>query len=203
MIKKGRPRKFDRSIALEKAMKIFWKKGFENTSMPNLVEAMKINSPSIYAAFGSKEKLFLEAIELYSATEGNEIWASMTTESTARKAIERMLHVSAEAFTTADKPHGCLIALGSLHSEGGNEEIRKTLQARREKTMAVLYARLEKGVNDGELPNDLDWQAIATYFITLQQGMSIQARDGASQEALLTVVDCAMITWDSIIQNAS
>jgi AcrR family transcriptional regulator len=202
MIKKGRPRKFDRGTALKKAMEVFWKKGFENTSMPNLIEAMKINSPSIYAAFGSKEKLFLEAVELYSSTEGGLIWASFTTDSPAHQAIAQMLHTSAEEFTRADKPHGCLIALGSLHSEGGNEEIRETLKIRRAQCMSIVHERLQQGVNNGELPERSDWQAIATYYITLQQGMSIQARDGASREELMAVVNCAMITWDSIIASA-
>ena len=203
MIKKGRPRKFDRSIALQKAMEVFWKKGFENTSMPNLIEAMKINSPSIYAAFGSKEKLFLEAAELYSSAEGGAIWASFNTELPANQAIEQMLHVSAEEFTRTDKPHGCLIALGSLHSEGGNEEIRNALKIRRAQCMTIVYERLKQGVINGELPEAPDWQAIASYYITLQQGMSIQARDGASREALMAVANCAMMTWHSIINRAS
>jgi len=201
MIKKGRPRKFERTIALEKAMQVFWKKGFENTSMPNLIEAMNINSPSIYAAFGSKEKLFLEAIDLYISTEGGKIWASMAIEPTARKAIECMLNVSVEEFTRTDKPHGCLIALGSLYSEGGNEEIRKVLKARRAKCMTILHERLKQGVEEGELPQNPDWQAIAAYYITLQQGLSIQARDGASREVLLVVVNCAMLTWDILIDR--
>ena len=203
MIKKGRPRKFDRNAALEKAMQVFWKKGFDNTSMPNLIEAMKINSPSIYAAFGSKEKLFLEAAERYSNSEGSAIWASLTTALTARQAVKSILDVSAEEFTRADKPHGCLIALGSLHSEGGNEDVRVALKNRRAKCMTMLHDRLKQGVNDGELPNSPDWQAIAIYYVTLQQGMSIQARDGASRDDLLAVANCAMMTWDGIIASAS
>ena len=201
MLKKGRPRKFDRSVALEKAMHVFWNKGFENTSMPNLIEAMNINSPSIYAAFGSKEKLFLEAAELYSSTEGGNIWQSMTTQPTAREAIERMLIVSAEEFSRADKPHGCLIALGSLSHQGGNDEVSKALQARRKTCMDTLHARLMQDVDAGILPLGPDWQAISAFYITVQQGLSIQARDGASREALLGVVNCAMRSWDSLIAS--
>jgi len=199
MLKKGRPRKFDRNDALEKAMYVFWSKGFENTSMPNLIEAMKINSPSIYAAFGSKEKLFLEAAELYSNTEGGRIWASMQTHASARKAIERMLEVSVEEFSRADRPNGCMIVLGSLHHEGGNDDIRKALQTRRMECLTIVYARLIHDVNEGLLPAGPDWQSIAAYYVTLQQGLSIQARDGATREALMAVVKCALLSWDSLI----
>ena len=199
MLKKGRPRKFDRNDALEKAMYVFWSKGFENTSMPNLIEAMKINSPSIYAAFGSKEKLFLEAAELYSNTEGGRIWASMQTHPSARKAIERMLEVSVEEFSRADRPNGCMIVLGSLHHEGGNDDIRNALQTRRIQCLSMVHARLIEDVNEGLLPEGPDWQSIAAYYVTLQQGLSIQARDGATREALMAVVKCAMLSWDSLI----
>jgi len=199
MLKKGRPRKFDRNDALEKAMYVFWNKGFENTSMPHLIEAMKINSPSIYAAFGCKEKLFLEAAELYSSTEGGRIWACMQAYPSAREAIERMLEVSVEEFSRTDRPNGCMIVLGSLHHEGGNEEIRKALQARRAACLTMVYARLIQDVNEGLLPAGPDWQSIAAYYVTLQQGLSIQARDGATREALMGVVKCALLSWDSLI----
>jgi len=202
MTKRGRPRKFDRSAALQQAMEVFWAQGFDCTSMPDLINAMNINSPSIYAAFGSKEKLFHEAVELYRATEGGRIWGTMTTEPTARLAIKAMLRASAEEFTRPNKPRGCLIVLGALHAEGGNETIRRELQERRAECMRMLHLRLKRGVSDGELPNGPDWPEIATFYMAVQQGMSIQARDGASRKALLAVADYAMAAWDGIISCA-
>jgi len=183
-------------------MDVFWTQGFDCTSMPDLIGAMKINSPSIYAAFGSKEKLFIEAVELYSVTEGEEIWVRMANEPTARLAIEAMLQASAEAYTRPAKPRGCMIVLGALHTEGGNTAIRRGLQAHRAQCMTTIHSRLELGISDGELAKRLDCRAIATFYLTIQQGMSIQARDGASREALLAVVKYAIVAWDSIISGA-
>lgn len=199
MTTRGRPRKFDRNVALQNALNVFWAKGFDCTSMPDLVTAMKINSPSIYAAFGSKEKLFQETVELYNEMEGGKIWASMDTEPTARLAIQAMLHASAEEFTSDNKPHGCFITLGALASEGGNESIRQDLQRRRKLCISLIQARLERGESEGELPTGQDWSQIAAFYTSLQQGMSIQARDGASREVLLAVADLAMTTLDGII----
>ncbi len=202
MTKRGRPRNFDRTAALRQAMEVFWAQGFDCTSMPDLIDAMKINSPSIYAAFGSKEKLFNEAVELYSTTEGGGIWGGMTDEQTARLSIEVMLQASAEGYTRSDRPRGCLIVLGALHTEGGNETIRRELQARRAQCMTIVHARLERGIIDGELPDGADCRSIATFYLTVQQGMSIQARDGASRETLLAVASYAIAAWDSIISSA-
>ena len=202
MTKRGRPRNFDRSAALQQAMEVFWAQGFDCTSMPDLINAMKINSPSIYSAFGSKEKLFHEAVELYSATEGGRIWDTMTTEPTARLAVKCMLRVSAEEFTRPSKPRGCFIVLGALHAEGGNEAIRRTLHERRAQCMTMLHSRLERAVEEGELPKGPDWREIATFYTVVQQGMSIQARDGASRKSLLAVADYAMAAWEEIISCA-
>lgn len=199
MNKRGRPRNFDREDALQRAMVAFWSKGYEGTSMSDLVVAMGINSPSIYAAFGSKEALFRDAVALYCATEGGRIWNATMAAPTAREAIETLLSVSAEEFTRPDKPRGCLVVLGALHVDEGNEAAQKNLQAHRAHTIATLEQRLKQGVAEGDLPEGPEWRAIATYCITVQQGMAIQARDGASRDTLLVVADCAMAAWDRLV----
>lgn len=199
MTERGRPRNFDRKIALRRAMELFWAKGYDGTSMSDLIAAMEIKSPSIYAAFGSKEKLFHETVALYRATEGGRIWSAMMTAPSARAAIETMLRVSAEEFTRPKKPRGCLIVLGALHADDENKTVHQELQAHRAENVTMLLARLKRGVAEGELPNDPDWRAIATFYITVQQGMSIQARDGASRKALLAVAKCAMAAWDGLV----
>src|ERR671919_2398814 len=107
MAERGRPRSFERDTALRRAMEVFWAKGFDGASMADLTGAMGINSPSLYAAFGSKEDLFREAVALYGATEGTEIWSGLQEAPTARAAVERFLRVSAESFTRPGKPRGC------------------------------------------------------------------------------------------------
>ncbi|MBI3524745.1 MAG: TetR/AcrR family transcriptional regulator [Betaproteobacteria bacterium] len=199
MTQRGRPRSFDRAAALRRAMEVFWAQGYDGTSMSNLIAAMNVNSPSIYAAFGSKEALFREAVALYRETEGGRILSAMTTAPSTRAAIETMLRVSAEEYTRPGKPRGCLIVLGALHADDGNEVMRRELQVHRAESLTMLLQRLKRGVAEGELPNGPDWRAIATFYITVQQGMSIQARDGATRKALLAVADCAIAAWDGLV----
>ena len=201
MAERGRPRNFDRADALRRAMEVFWAKGYDGTSMSDLISAMAIKSPSIYAAFGCKEELFREAVALYRATEGGRIWGAMTTAPSARAAIETVLRASAEEFTRPSKPRGCLVVLGALHADDGNETVRRELQEHRAENMTMLLLRLKRGVAEGELPDGPDWRAIATFYITIQQGMSIQARDGASRKTLLAVADCAMAAWDGLVSG--
>lgn len=199
MAERGRPRSFDRAAALRRAMEVFWAQGYDGTSMTDLIAAMAVNSPSIYAAFGCKEALFREAVALYRATEGGRIWGAMTTAPSARTAIETVLRASAEEFTRPSKPRGCLIVLGALHADDGSEAVRRELQELRAENITMLLRRLKRGVAEGELPDGPDWRAIATFYITVQQGMSILARDGASRKALLAVADCAMAAWDGLV----
>jgi AcrR family transcriptional regulator len=202
MTDRGRPRSFDRGVALRRAMELFWAKGYDGTSLSDLTAAMGINSPSLYAAFGSKEALFGEAVRLYGETEGGRVWACLKEAPTAREAIARMLRASAEDFTRARKPRGCLIVLGALNADEANEAVCRELQRQRAQNVDLLRRCLERGVAEGELPSALDTQAIAMFYATVQHGMSIQARDGASRKALIVVAECAMAAWDSLVSAA-
>jgi AcrR family transcriptional regulator len=199
MAERGRPRSFERATALRRAMEVFWAKGYDGASLSDLTAAMGINSPSLYAAFGSKEALFRDAVALYGATEGTEIWTALPDTPTAREAIERFLCASAESFTRPDRPAGCLIVLGALLASDANANVRRDLQQQRAGNVAALRERLERAVSEGELPKSLDCQAVATFYATVQQGMSIQARDGASRATLRAVAACAMAAWDGLI----
>jgi AcrR family transcriptional regulator len=195
---KGRPRGFDRAAALRQAMRLFWSKGYDGASLADLTAAMGINPPSLYAAFGSKEALFREATDLYSETEGVDIWRSLHQSATARQAVEGFLRESAAAFSRAGDPPGCLIVLGALNANGNNAAICEDLRQRREANVAELRTRLEAAVREGELPAGIDCEAIAVFYVTVQQGMSIQARDGASHARLLAAADGAMAAWDAL-----
>ncbi|TPK49870.1 TetR/AcrR family transcriptional regulator [Mesorhizobium sp. B2-5-4] len=198
MSERGRPRTFDRTAALRRAMDVFWAKGYEGASISDLAAAMGINSPSLYAAYGSKEALFLEATDLYSRVEGADIWLALEEAPTARLAIERFLRLTAKAYSQTDRPQGCLIALGALHEDSSRGAICTDLRRRRAENLAALKKRLERGVAEGELPAGFDCRAAATFFATVQHGMSIQARDGASRAALLATVAGAMAAWKTM-----
>lgn len=195
---RGRPRGFDRDAALQRAMELFWRKGYENTSLSGLTAAMGINPPSLYSAFGSKEALFNEAVALYARTEGSGIWAPVAHAPSARAAIEHLLRASAEAFTRNEWPHGCMIVLAAPQSEGASPAVCEELQRRRREGVELLTRRIERAVEEGDVAPHVDCKALAAYFATVQHGMSILARDGASLETLLAVTECAMATWDAL-----
>ena len=195
---KGRPRAFDRDQALARAMEVFWVRGFEGASLAELTQAMGINPPSLYAAFGCKEQLFHEAVELYTRTEGTEIWPAVASAASARAAVYAFLRQSALSFSRPDKPAGCLIVLSGLHSADTHPAVAAALRDHRADNVEQLREMLDKAVAAGELPAGIDTTAIATFYATVQQGMSIQARDGADRATLLGVADAAMASWSAL-----
>jgi AcrR family transcriptional regulator len=202
MAARGRPRAFDREAALLRAMELFWAKGYDGTSLSDLTAAMGINSPSLYAAFGSKEALFREALDLYGKVEGPDVWNAVANAATAKEAIAGFLRASAITFSRPDKPRGCLIVLSGLQAGDTSKSVCDALKEHRADNIAWLRQPLERAVADGELPQDVDCTAVATFYATIQQGMSIQARDGASRETLLTIGEGAMAGWDALIEAA-
>ncbi|XXT19405.1 TetR/AcrR family transcriptional regulator [Sorangium sp. So ce429] len=198
MAGRGRPRSFDRAAALRRAMEVFWERGYEGTSLSDLTAAMGINSPSLYAAFGCKESLFREAVSLYNEVEGAAVTRAMSEEPTARRAVEAMLRGNAEAYVSPGKPSGCMIVLAATLGTQESEAVRCHLAEVRRGALVELQRRLDRGVAEGDVPAGTDTAALAAFYTTVLQGLSIQARDGASREALLAVVDCAMAAWDAL-----
>jgi len=199
MADRGRPRSFDRTQALSRAMELFWDRGYDATSLADLTAAMGIASPSLYAAFGSKEALFREAIELYEATEGAELWAPVAAAPTAHAAAERFLMGTARIFSRPNKPCGCLVVLSALHVGDTSPTVRHELVRRRAKPVSDLAECFARGIATGEVPPDAPLHAIAAYFVTVQQGMSIQARDGATQADLEVIARAALAAWQPLI----
>lgn len=195
---RGRPRAFDRDAALHKAMETFWALGFEGASMAELTRAMGIGSPSLYAAFGSKDALFREACRLYERKSSGQMIAAIENATTAREGIEAYLMLTADALSAPGHPPGCMIVLTAVSSYGACEAARSELKGRRGEVVRMLERRLARDVASGELPEGLDIAAIASFYVTVQQGMSIQAVDGAPAEALRRIAEGAMAAWDGL-----
>jgi AcrR family transcriptional regulator len=198
MAERGRPRSFDKDAALARAMEVFWAKGYEGASMAELTAAMGIASPSLYAAFGSKEDLFRQALALYGTTEGTEIWGAVANAQTAYEAVEGFLMQTARVFTRPGKPPGCLVVLSALHATETCETVRRELIRMRAQSVGDLAARLEQGIAAGEIAPEVDVKAVAGYYVTVQQGMSIQARDGASRGMLEAIARAALAAWEPL-----
>ncbi|MBB3656438.1 AcrR family transcriptional regulator [Rhizobium sp. BK650] len=201
---RGRPRAFDREAALAKATRLFWEKGFEATSITDLTEAMGIGSPSLYAAFGSKEALYAEALNYYQETNETLVWAGFRAAPTAREAVKAFLMDSAAVLTgsVVDIPLGCMVVLSSVGSEG-HAELGELVRTARAVTLDLLKLRLTQAVSAGEIPPSTDIHGLARFVQTVQNGMSILARDGASRSELESVAEVSMLGWDARTQGRS
>ena len=200
MAVRGRPRRFDREKALIAAMRLFWQKGYTATSMADLYQAMGINSPSLYGAYGSKEDLYQEVINYYVQQMAPRIWSVLASADSAYEGVAGWLNCSAEVLTCKDFPPGCMVTLSTVASEG-NERLGACVTRCRLEGQQILADRLKQAVAEGELPEATDTRALAQMYVSLQQGMSLQARDGASREDLRKVARLAMNLWPEKAQD--
>ena len=198
MATRGRPRTFDPDTALRKALDVFWERGYEGTSLNDLAQAMSIASASIYACFGSKEDLFRKVMALYGTTSGEPPRRALREQPTARAAIHAMLRATADEITRPDTPHYCMLILAAPTGAVENHTVREFLAGIRRDMFTENRDRLARGVADGDLIATADLDAIARYYTTVVQGLSIQARDGASRADLEAVITCAMAAWDTL-----
>lgn len=200
---RGRPRAFDREAALTTAMRLFWIKGYEATSIADLTKAMGVGPTSLYAAFGSKDELYAEALRFYSVTYEDLVLGRFRKAATAREAAFAYLWDSAAAMTGSDcdLPHGCMVTLGTVGSDG-HAELGDLMRTTRGGAFDVLTARLERAVVEGELPKSLDVAKLARFLQTVQSGMAIRARDGGDRAELQAVAEIAMAGWDGIVSRS-
>jgi TetR/AcrR family transcriptional regulator, copper-responsive repressor len=191
----GRPRAFDREQALNTAMDLFWRHGFEGTSTAQLTAAIGIAPPSLYAAFGSKEALFREALALYGQRYGGFLSQPMSGTGSARAAVEQMLQAAARQFADAQHPLGCMVAAGELQASEAQGALVDEVAGRRHAAQVAIRARLDRARRDGELPADTDTATLASYFAMVVQGLAVQARDGAKPALLKRLAGLAMQAW--------
>ena len=196
MADRGRPRTFDRASALDQATQLFWRKTYEGTSIADLTQAIGISAPSLYAAFGSKEALFREAVAHYVAHYGQAIWRALEKAPTVRQAIEGFLLATAEAYAQPGDPPGCMIILGTQHGcEAPNAALRE-LRGRRLENIDQLAHRFRRGVDEGELAPDFPVGDAAAFYCAVQTGMSVLARDGCDRATLEAIARSAMLGWE-------
>jgi len=190
----GRPRAFDRDKALDRAMHIFWKRGFEGASLSELTGAMGIKPASLYAAFGNKQALFDQALTRYLAGPVASMHAALE-QPTAYGVAERILHQTAEFLTERRARHGCMTIQAAL--TGGNESrpVRRKLIGLRVREQDALRRRFERAKSEGDLPKHADAADLARFITAVFQGMTVQAIDGASRDDLVHLADMAMRAW--------
>lgn len=191
---RGRPRAFDRKAALDAATRLFWKKGYSATSIADLTTAMGIGSPSLYAAFGSKEQLYAETLDHYRQENEATVWGGFLASDTARGAVQAFLMDSAAGLSQAVA--GCMVTLSSVGCEG-NAELGALVLAARNTALERLEARLRRGVEDGEIPDTVDVHGLARFVQSVQNGMSVLARDGITRAELERIAETAMLGWDA------
>lgn len=189
---RGRPRQFDRDIALQRAMEVFWARGYEATQVSDLLAALAMNAPSFYATFHSKEAVYREAIDLYVSSVGGRGMKALQAIPDVRAALKAMLEAAIEVALASRSAGGCMVSLGLIHAQAQNAGLRDHLRDLRRTTSLMICDRLKRGVANGELPSGLDAEEMARFFATVLHGLSLQAQDGASAEELAAVATRAL-----------
>jgi AcrR family transcriptional regulator len=191
---RGRPRAFDADVALERAMHVFWAKGYEGAALSDLTRAMRINRPSLYAAFGNKEQLFRKVLDRYM----NGPLAYFQKALAARKArdvVEQMFFGAANMASDPRTPAGCLVVQGALACGDAAGSVRTEIAGRRAAAKVALRRRLQRAKREGDLPPNAYPAELSRYVMTVLQGMAVQGADGANQDQLRRVADIALRAW--------
>ncbi|WP_214410891.1 TetR/AcrR family transcriptional regulator [Sphaerisporangium fuscum] len=194
--RRGRPRTFDRDQALATAVRLFWDRGYEATSVGDLTEAMGIRPASLYAAFGDKKALFKEAVAAYQRSKpAGFAGAALREERTAYDTFARILREATEIYTDPSHPAGCLIIRSATNVNPKDADIEAFLRDIRNANVGAFAARLDEAVRAGELPGSTDTRALAQYLATVLQGFSQRAADGATAAELRPVAELALTAW--------
>jgi AcrR family transcriptional regulator len=188
-------RQFDRDAALDTAMELFWRHGYEATSMSMLLKALGLTAPSLYMAFGNKEQLFQEAVGHYSQQYGAQVFAPLKTAGTAREAIEQMLYNSADLVASGKNPNGCLVSFGAINSADHTAVPSTLLKSIRKTVFNNIRGRLQDAVRSGELPESTDTARLARFYQGIQGAIQLLSLDGATVAELRAVARDALKAW--------
>jgi AcrR family transcriptional regulator len=194
---RGRPRSFDRDKALDAAMRVFWAKGFAGASMSDLTAAMGIASPSLYAAFGSKEGLFQEAIAHYEATYARLATDVLEGPGRVRDQIEQVMRITVRD-PSEQEPAGCMVVAACAQTSDLSPELAAALCEKRTYAARMMETRILRAVEEGELPAGVDARAVADFYATVQRGLAVGNKSGASADELGAVVTTAMAAWEAL-----
>jgi AcrR family transcriptional regulator len=187
----GRPRTFDEEEALDRAVEVFWRQGYEGASLTDLTAAMGVNKPSLYAVYGSKEQLFRRVVGRY--TERDMAYArTALAEPTALGVARTLLHENAKALTREDHPPGCLSIQGGLSCGPDNAGVSSFLAASRLTGEQALAERFAAAVAEGDLPAGTDPAALARYVMVVAEGQSVHAAAGVGRGQLQETVEIAL-----------
>ena len=198
-LRRGRPRTFDEDVALTTAMFLFWERGYEGISMDELIEAMGISPSSLYATFGSKEELFLSALDKYEKQIGMYWVPILENTANGREAFLQMFEAASRELTRPDLPRGCMVTLALLHSSAELEPLRHKLNKRRTAALKIITSRLRRAMEDCDLPEKAPIDNLAQMFMTVFQGMTVRARAGADRKELLQAGRGALAAWPSTV----
>lgn len=190
----GRPRAFDKDEALDRAMELFWRKGYEGASLADLTKAMGINPPSLYAAFGNKQGLLKAALDRYLEQRAAFLDFVMAAP-TARESADRMLRGTADLLTDPANPPGCLLLQGGLACGAGAEAVPSELACRRAAGEERIRERFARAQDEGDLPTSVDPAALARYVFAVVQGMGVQAAAGATRAELTEIAELSLAAF--------
>ncbi|MER7330890.1 MULTISPECIES: TetR/AcrR family transcriptional regulator [unclassified Micromonospora] len=193
----GRPRSFDQERVLEQATQVFWAHGYEGASLTMLQAATGLNPPSIYHAFGSKAGLYSACLDHYVAHVGHHTNAALSREVADRAGLAEFLLDAARQFTDAGRPGGCMISTAALELPPQSDSVARAVATRRDTTLGLLADYFRRAQAAGTLDPAADPRALARYFGAVVQGMSVQARDGATAGELAAVAHVALTAWQA------
>lgn len=192
---RGRPKAFDRALAVEAAMLLFWERGYEGTSFDDLTTVMGINPSSFRNTFKNKEALYREATDSYILEASKWFSGILFSEPDVRAAFVRLLDETAKLYTRADRPAGCMISLAATHVPVSMLALKVLMADHRANAEVVMAERIRQGQRDGQIGADVDSVTLAAFFNTLFRGLAVQARDGASARRLADIGRVAMAVF--------
>ena len=188
---RGRPRCFDLEEALDRSLLLFWEKGFQNTSLDEIAEAVGVKKPSLYAAFGDKETLFRKVLQRYSSKLSEPVQV-LDRYGNIREAIDAFIELGIAGGCSKGHPRGCLLASAFADSTLLPPNLAKEIKALVNQADQAVAQRLKKAVRDGQLPADFDVNGTAKFLITLMHGVALRLRAGESRAELRRTKNAAL-----------